>query len=227
MTVDYDGDDLIDSAGDKVGTVERTYVDDNGQARFLAVKIGTLMAKHRLVPAEDAQEDEGGVRVSYLRDVIEESPSVDSGDTLEGDALDEVRGYYQGVGAPASNVETNSDDLNSDDESRVELADATTVAAIAEVDQRHRPASDFPDVPRDDTPADFGQVRDLGDVIEVPIVEEVMVKKPIVREVLRIRKSQLTEQGTAAADLRSEHVEVVSTGSGLVTADSEIEETDD
>jgi len=67
------------------------------------------------------------------------------------------------------------------------------------------------EIETEEAPADFGKVRDLGDVIEIPIIEEVLVKKQVVREVLRVRKSQLTEMGTAAADLRKETVDVVST----------------
>ena len=57
-----------------------------------------------------------------------------------------------------------------------------------------------------------GQVRDLGDVIEVPVIEERMVKTPVVKEVLRIRKRSVTEQRTVSADLRKEDVDVVKEG---------------
>ncbi len=52
------------------------------------------------------------------------------------------------------------------------------------------------------------QVRDLGDVIEVPIVEEELVKRPVVKEVLRIRKSSTSERQTVQGEVRKEEIEV-------------------
>jgi len=52
------------------------------------------------------------------------------------------------------------------------------------------------------------QVRDMGDVIEVPIVEEEIVKRPVVKEVLHIRKSSTSEQQTVQGEVRKEEIEV-------------------
>jgi len=58
-----------------------------------------------------------------------------------------------------------------------------------------------------------GEVRDLGDVIEIPIVEEEVevIKRPVVKEVLRIRKRRVTEEHTVEADVREEHLVVKET----------------
>jgi len=64
-------------------------------------------------------------------------------------------------------------------------------------------------------------VRDLGDVIEVPIVEEEIVKRPVVKEVLRIRKSSTSERQTVQDDVRKEDVEVISEGDVPVRGNSE------
>jgi|SRR5947209_1954759 len=212
MVDDYDGLDLIDSAGDSVGTIDRTYVDDAGTARMVCVKMGTILKSHRLVPADGLEERDRTVQSSYLKDVIEESPDFEGGDTIEGDVLVAVQEYYARDG--------DLTDEEEDETSSGHEMPPRTVTAIGEVDHRNRPADDFPSVGEDtDVPSDFGQVRDLGDVIEVPIVEEVLVKKPVVREVLRIRKSHTTESGTAAADLRREEVEVIPSSRDLVADD--------
>lgn len=217
MTDDFDGSDLIDTGGDKVGTIDRTYVDDSGVARFVSVKIGALLGKHHLVPAERAQEVDQGIQVPYLKDVIEESPAVDSGDTLEGETLGDVRAYY-------ADYEQNGAGDDAQDEDTQNLGPGA-ITAIGEADDRSRPADDLPTIAEDTaTTENFGKIRDLGDVIEVPVVEEVVVKKPIVREVLRIKKSRLVETGTAAADLRKEQVEVVPSSGELISEDSDITE---
>jgi hypothetical protein len=95
VKTDYDGATLIDSAGERVGTVERSYLDDNGIAQYLEVKSGTIVHRHYLVPADQAEVLPEGVRVPYTRDMIEESPNAMSDDTLEGPELSEIRAYYE------------------------------------------------------------------------------------------------------------------------------------
>ena len=55
---------------------------------------------------------------------------------------------------------------------------------------------------------DIGRIRDQGDVIEVPIVEEEIVKRPVVKEVLRIRKDQITEHQQVSDTVRREELAV-------------------
>ena len=62
-------------------------------------------------------------------------------------------------------------------------------------------------VPADDV-QDMRQVRDRGDVIEVPIVEEELVKRPVVKEILRIRKDTVTDRQQVNEELRKEDVEI-------------------
>ena len=56
----------------------------------------------------------------------------------------------------------------------------------------------------------IGEVRDRGDVIEIPIVEDEVevVRRPVVKEVLRVRKDQVTEQQTIDTTVRKERIEV-------------------
>lgn len=225
MKPSYDGAALLDDTGEQIGTVSRTYVDDNDTPRFLDVKIGSIIGRHHLVPADGADVTPDGVRIPYVKDVIEESPAVSGDDTLEGDELSRVREYYAqdfgGTPDDAVNESPQSPDAQADDGGAATAGATPTgtepVAAVeaASQDERNRPPNDFGDATQEDS-TDLGAIRDLGDVIEVPIVEEILVKKPVVREVLRIRKSELTEQGVAGADLRKETVEVVSSNPDLV-----------
>lgn len=98
MIQDYDGASVIDAAGHEIGTVERSYVDDRGAVRFVEVKIGRLLAKHRLVPVQDVDETAAGLEVAYTKQVIEDSPDASSTeDILTGETLKRVRNYYAGT----------------------------------------------------------------------------------------------------------------------------------
>lgn len=215
MTGNYDGATLLDTDNEKVGSVDRTYVDDAGTAQFLSVKTGTILTRHHLVPAESLTETDNGIQVPWLKALIEESPVIDSGDTLEGEQLETVRSYYRNNGSLASTGDDSADGGANSGASQ--QLDPETISAIGEANPRNRPASDFPEGAAAETPPGFGEVRDLGDVIEVPIVEEVMVKKRVVREVLRIRKSHFVESGTVATDLRHEEIEVMPSGDDALT----------
>lgn len=136
MSDDFNGSDATDSAGNHIGSVERTYVDDAGNASMLAVKLGAIMVKHRLIPAEGMTSTDDGVRFPWSKDVVESSPSIDAGDTLEGDDLDAIRQYYAAQRSPA----------------HPEPESPEVVAAIGEADQRNRPASDLPNVVEEDSP---------------------------------------------------------------------------
>lgn len=63
-------------------------------------------------------------------------------------------------------------------------------------------------------------MRGTGDVIEVPIIEEELVKRPVVKEVLRVRKTPETVQRTVGADVRNEAVDVVEDGNIVVRDDT-------
>lgn len=202
MIEDFDGADVIDASGEKIGTVERSYVDDQGSIQLVEVKMGGFLAKHRLVPLDAVGRTDQGLTVPYARDVVEGSPDASSaGDTLEGALLDEVRAYYAGGTAvappavPASQVQPGG-------ASEAEVAGGGGEATFPES------GAVTSETPGGLDAGQMGQIRDLGDVIEVPIVEEELVKRPVVKEVLRIRKSALTEQQRVGGEVRKEDIEV-------------------
>lgn len=220
MIHDYDDADVIDKDGQKVGPVERSFVDDSGNVRFVEVKIGTLRSKHRLIPVDDADQTSTGLRVPYTEQVIEDSPDVSSvEEDLTGDPLKRVRTYYDGgtVGgtseddqAPAAQPVTTKDTDGGGglgDKLRERLHEAGDTAG----NLLHRDDHGDDAAPATGVTTSSGVV-DKGDVVEIPIVEERLVKQPVVTEVLRVRKTPKTEQRTAKADVRKEDVDVVQEG---------------
>lgn len=220
--IDYDGAHLIDSAGDDIGTVERTYADDSGAVKMVEVKIGSLFAKHRMVPATDADLQDDGLHVPYDKATIVSSPDVSSaGDTFDGGGLDAVREYYRSAGSGVS-AEPAAVPVDDDGEEDSSAASDVATASAAESDDADDSAdSDNSTQTSTDGSAapvplasnqSVGEIRDLGDVIEVPIIEEEIVKRPVVKEVVRIKKVATSESQTAAGDVRREDVEVTRTG---------------
>jgi stress response protein YsnF len=51
-----------------------------------------------------------------------------------------------------------------------------------------------------------GDVHVKGDELEIPLYEEVLVKRTILREIVRVRKNVVTERRNVEADVRKEDV---------------------
>jgi hypothetical protein len=142
----------------------------------------------------------------------------DAGDTFDGDRLDAVRTFYSGIdegsavtaaAVPVDGEDESGGDADEDgNNTGVSAPRASEVSAEEMADG----GDDVPTVPMavDGDPS-VGQVRDLGDVIEVPILEEQVVKRPVVKEVVRVKKVPKTQQATVSGDVRREDVEVTRT----------------
>jgi len=237
MMEDYDGTDVTDAAGERIGSVERSYVDDQGTVQFIEVKLRGFRAKHRLIPMDIVDRTDDALTVSFAKGVVEESPDASSaGDALEGDTLDRIRAYYESqcrglspavaeAGAlPVS--ESKTDTTPSTPSGREEEGIGDKMRGAVEQVREKLPGGSGGEGGQSQGDEsgkgqDRFQVRDLGDVIEVPIVEEEIVKRPVVKEVLRIRKSSTSEQQTVQDNVRKEDVEVISEGDVPVRGESE------
>jgi Domain of unknown function (DUF2382)/PRC-barrel domain len=214
MNTDYDGSTVFDGADEKVGTVERTYIDDSDTVRFVAVRTGTLFHKHRLIPADTAELREDGLHVPYAKEDIDDGPTIDNPeDTLEGDILSQTREYY-GDTPEDGNVAKGDTALQANGNADTTPADTTARNVVDMADIPRVPAADGA------TMESLSQVRDLGDVIEVPVVEERIVRQPVVREVVRVKKSHFTDASTVAGEVRKESVDVDSDGGVLAGGDT-------
>lgn len=183
---DYDGMQLLDFRGEPVGLICQTYADSQDVPRFVEVKVDDGEEPYRLVPLETIQESQAGLGTRFGRNFIFHSPaSRETGETLEGDGLERVRSYYDRYDQLAAPQQT-----------------------VDQTSNQPAPSEPGPEI----SPDDMSSVRDLGDVIEVPVVEEVLVKKPVVTEVIRVRKRASVGRELVTEDLRREDVEVVQEG---------------
>ena len=199
MVQDYDGLTVVDATGEKIGTVERSYVDDAGRVRMVSVKLGRLFAKHRLVPVDDVEPDDDRLHVRYPKEMIEDAPDVDAQETLEDEAVARVRAYYAGTrGRVPGEAEA---------ERRPEPAGPVVQEREAAIADSRRVEAGAASGAVDDV-QEMTRIRDRGDAIEVPIVEEELVKRPVVKEILRIRKDTVADQRLVTEELRKEDIEV-------------------
>lgn len=223
MVQDYNGATVVDTAGERIGTIERSYVDDTGTVRMVEVKIGRLRTKHRLVPVDDARPANDEVKVPYTKQMIEDSPDAGADDTLEGETLERVRAYYGGARRRVQDQaedDRRGQDQADDDRAAVPRKRTVQQSETADQDVREAEAPDASSGTWEEARA-VGRVRDLGDTIEIPIVEEEIVKRPVVKEVLRVKKSTIVEQQRVSEDLRREDVEIDREGDVDVRVDDQ------
>lgn len=193
MIEDYNGATVVDVAGERIGTVERSYVNGDGEVQVVSVKLGKLFAKHRLVLVDGLRPAGGTLRLPYSKQIVEAAPEVEAGEDLVDEALVQIRRHYTTVRAVPMEREVSREGT------------APTVG------DRTR-SSDG-----DGEPASPTAIRDEGDVIEVPIIEEELVKRPVVKEVLRVRKESVTRHQPVETTLRREELVVDAQGKADVT----------
>jgi len=72
------GDNLYDSSGDKIGSIEEIYLDaDTDAPEWALVNTGMFGTKSTFVPLRDATDDGGNVCVPYDKSQVKDAPKID------------------------------------------------------------------------------------------------------------------------------------------------------
>lgn len=97
----YSGYDVVDEDGDKIGTVDTTYVNEAGQQEYVAVRRGLAGllpgTGSSIIPMDACAVDNTSrtVRVSADKDVVKGSPSLGSNEQMTPEYETQVRSYYR------------------------------------------------------------------------------------------------------------------------------------
>ncbi len=97
----YDGYDVLDIDGDKIGSVDATYVNEDNQREYLAVSGGLSSlipgtSGSNLIPLDlcTVDNNQGVVEVSTQKDAVKNSPSLKGTSDLTPEYEAQVRSYY-------------------------------------------------------------------------------------------------------------------------------------
>lgn len=173
------GADVIDSAGNKIGTVDGVWVDDATNAvEFVGVKTGWLAGKTNVIPTADAQLGAGSVTVPYSEDQIKDAPGFSTGDELSPAQEDEIYSYY-GISRTTATSPTGLPGGDTGQQYQ-----ATTGGDLGTVEER-----DQADIPLSEEQLQVG-------------------KRPVEAGRVRLRKVVRTEHQEVPVDLRREEVEI-------------------
>jgi len=74
----FRGQDLTDSSGSKIGSIEEIYLDtETNEPEWALVHTGLFGTKQTFVPIRDASEADGSLRVPFSKDQVKDAPKVD------------------------------------------------------------------------------------------------------------------------------------------------------
>jgi len=91
----WQGRTMVDPAGDKLGTIDAIYLDDEtGQPEWATVTSGLFSAKTAFVPLAQAQATGDSVQVPYGKDQVKSAPTMQADGDLSEDEEAELYRHY-------------------------------------------------------------------------------------------------------------------------------------
>jgi PRC-barrel domain len=101
---DWQGKELIDRDGERIGKLEDVYVDTaSDQPIFVTVKEGFVSKHLTFVPLDGAAASPDGLQVAVSKAEIKDAPNIDQGAELSQDQEAAVYGHYGVIYSPADN----------------------------------------------------------------------------------------------------------------------------
>jgi len=189
---DWIGEDLYDTTGDKVGTIDQIFVDDRtGQPEWLTVSTGWFGTSTQFVPIAGTFRREDGIAVPYTTDHIKDAPSIDADEHLSAEQERRLYEHY-GMNYDAADYESSYGDRERADDGYYYDADAgggdaevTLSEEQLAVDKREREA---------------GTVR----LRKYVVTEDVNVTVPVRKQVARVVRTPAS--GTTSGSITDEDV---------------------
>ena len=187
------GHQAVDSAGEKVGTIETLYFDDaSGEPEWLAIKTGLFGTKQSFAPIAGATNEGDDLRLAFTKDQVKGAPTVDPDGHLE---ADEEAALYQHYGRSDYEDSTPTGADTGRDTSGPETDDAMTRSEEElAVGTRTREA---------------GRVR----LRKYVVTEDVTTTVPVRKEKVRVEREPITDasrdQAMAGGDITEEEHEMV------------------
>jgi uncharacterized protein (TIGR02271 family) len=191
---EWRGREVVDTQGDKVGSLEEIYLDTgSGRPEWATVKTGLLGMKHSFVPLRDANPVGGKVVVPYSKEQVKDAPSVDpDGDLSPAEEERLYRHYGVAFGGPAADAGDRSEGYD--------VSGPTTDDAMTRSEEELRVGT---------ARRERGRAR----LRKYVVTEQVEQTVPVQREEVRVEREPITEanvdRATAGPPISDEEHEVV------------------
>jgi uncharacterized protein (TIGR02271 family) len=177
------GADVIDASGDKVGTVEEIYLDqESGQPEWALVKTGLFGSKSTFVPLSGARPEDDVLRVRYEKDQIKDAPKIEPDQEL---SQSEERELYQHYGMGYGESGGQNGDAGREPVGQ-DVSGPETDSAMTRSEEELRVGK---------TQQERGRVR----LKKYVVTDEVQQTVPVQREEVRLEREPITEANAGDA----------------------------
>jgi uncharacterized protein (TIGR02271 family) len=178
----WKGQDLLDTDGDKIGTIDEIYIDQQTeQPEWALVKTGLFGGKGTFVPLSQATPEEGGVRVPYAKSHVKDAPNIEPDGELSQSEERTLYEHYDVDYGDSGSGSSNGGDTVGRDTSGPTTDDAMT---------------------RSEEELNVGtQSRETGRarLRKYVVTEEVQKTVPVQHEEVRIEREPITDANVGAA----------------------------
>jgi uncharacterized protein (TIGR02271 family) len=189
----WHGRNLIDRDGDKIGSIENVYLDEEtGRPEWLTVKTGLFGSRESFVPTAEARAEGDSVRVPYEKAQVKDAPNVDADGALSQEEEGRLYRHY-GLGYTERSSDTGLAEQGSPDLSGVTGAGATGRGTVGE--DVSGPETDDAMTRSEEEIAVGTRSRESGRVRlrKYVVTENVTKTVPVTREEVRIEREPITD----------------------------------
>jgi Domain of unknown function (DUF2382)/PRC-barrel domain len=118
--LDWRGRTVVDRDGDKIGTFDELYLDEDDRPAWGAVTTGLFGMRQTFVPLSEAQPEGDVLRVPFGKDVVKDAPNVDPDTQLSAEEEELLYRHYGLAGGAAGTGDATAarDDVARDDAAR-------------------------------------------------------------------------------------------------------------
>ena len=186
----WQGRTMVDPAGDKLGTIDAIYLDDEtGQPEWATVTSGMFTARTAFVPLAQAQDTGDSIQVPYDKQQVKNAPTMEADGQLSQDEEAELYRHYgldysehrSDSGLPAGTPDNTRDDTVGRDTSG-----PTTDQAMTRSEEELRVGT---------ATRERGRAR----LRKYVVTEDQQVTVPVSREEVRVEREPITDANLDAA----------------------------
>jgi uncharacterized protein (TIGR02271 family) len=198
---DWRGREIVDADGDKVGTVEELFRDeDTEQPEWAAVRTGLFGTKLSFVPIQNAEASGEKVRVPFSKSQIKDAPKIDDSDgELSQQEEAELYGHY-GMSYGERRSDSGLPEGGEREPVGRDTSGPTTDDAMTRSEEELRVGK-------------VDQERGRARLRKYVVTEEVQQTVPVRREEVRVEREPITDanvgDATSGPEISEEEHEVV------------------
>ena len=188
----WQGRTMVDPAGDKLGTIDAIYLDDEtGQPEWATVTSGLFSAKTAFVPLAQAQDTGDSVQVPYDKQQVKNAPVMPADGTLSQDDEAQLYRHYgleysqhrSDSGLPAGERDRDGDGVSDDVQDSAVCRDTsgpTTDDAMTRSEEELQVGT---------TQRERGRAR----LRKYVVTDQQQVTVPVSREAVRVEREPITD----------------------------------